>query len=699
MLDTPKTGIAADVLSMEEEISAESAKALIEMINEGAMVGDLYKMDYRECVATIHDTLRQRVGGIPMGCFLLASRLVPGSTPQIDDEDAGIILLRVTGQARLPNAGDTDFGRFNASQRAADTDRHWDDDTKTDQFTLNQLRFAGLACRVIGTFRIDGSGQHPKLVFGNDISNFYSGRGMKVYKPSGAALAAIVNFSRSPQGVAERAMRIGHVRYAASLSHNAGNAVEVKLDPSDLLARRTALFGMSRTGKSNTTKIVASRVFQLRGSRTADVRVGQLIFDVNGEYANENVQDSDGKNASALRNISLSKAADKGDVVTYGLTEHPNDPGRRIVKINFYGTDPSSWMDEDEVRSKLDPLVIGKQKIDQILAEESSKYIKTFRDTHVDAPDNLDRSSSVRYQRFITVYRAILHKAGFKPPANMQRARLQGLFSRELLVAMRTAGGEFSIAADILGENEAGWDQVGDAFKSLRSFIAEEAAYRAFNQDYASRKEGRSWADDRLTGLLALLEYPNGPRSFRRLQDEHDPRSTSDYARDIVDDLVAGRLVIFDQSTGDPESNRNAAERIMWSLFNRQKSTFTLGSTVPDVLVYAEEAHNLLPNGTKVDLQNIWSRVAKEGSKYRIGFVYATQEPSSIQDNILKNTDNWFIAHLNNSDETHQIRKYFDFEDFEDSILQVPEPGFIRMRTLSNPYTVPVQIEAFKLKV
>ncbi len=169
-------------------------KRLAGHLRRERQVGDVLKLDYSKAVVVVHDRLRRDVGGLPLGCFLVATRLDPGSAPEPDREDTSFILLRVLGPPSLPNQTDTDRDRFEAARRAADRAEHWDDRTTTDQFTLNLLRFAGLRCRVLGTFLLKQIAGSWQMCFGPDLANFYSGRGLKVYKPDPALLSTIVNY-------------------------------------------------------------------------------------------------------------------------------------------------------------------------------------------------------------------------------------------------------------------------------------------------------------------------------------------------------------------------------------------------------------------------------------------------------------------------------------------------------------------------
>src|SRR5262249_40110982 len=151
-------------------------------------------------------------------------------------------------------------------------------------------------------------------------------------------------------------------------------------------------------------------------------------------------------------------------------------------------------------------------------------------------------------------------------------------------------------------------------------------------------------------------------------------------------------------SIGDPYIQGLFSERICRAIFTDSLGRFTRAEPNNFVQFYFEEAHNLFPKKEDKDLTQIYNRIAKEGAKLNLGLVYATEEVSSISSNILKATQNWFIAHLNNEDETRELKKYYDFCDFTDALVrfsQDTDKGFVRMKTYSSPYIVPVQIDRF----
>lgn len=157
--------------------------------------------------------------------------------------------------------------------------------------------------------------------------------------------------------------------------------------------------------------------------------------------------------------------------------------------------------------------------------------------------------------------------------------------------------------------------------------------------------------------------------------------------------MDSGKIVILDLSVGPVEIRSVLSERIARQLFELQMSKLHEGKQPKNIVLYVEEAHNLI--GKKADLTNTWPRIAKEGAKARIAFVYATQEPSSVHPNILANTENWFVTHLNNDDELKTLGKFYDFSDFVNSLKAAQDVGFARIKTLSSPFVIPTQINRF----
>ena len=118
--------------------------------------------------------------------------------------------------------------------------------------------------------------------------------------------------------------RVGTVRYTSTdrLHRRDDRAVKVPVfvQPSDFLARRTAVLGMTRTGKSNMIKQMVSVVKRVADESKA--KIGQVIYDINGEYANANQQDQ-----GALADIY------PDSTVRYRMLE---TPGFMELRTNFY---------------------------------------------------------------------------------------------------------------------------------------------------------------------------------------------------------------------------------------------------------------------------------------------------------------------------------------------------------------------------
>ncbi|MGD0352322.1 MAG: DUF87 domain-containing protein [Dehalococcoidia bacterium] len=651
--------------------------ASIDIFQEGkkkeTFIGRPFYLDYNKACLLVADSWKRKVGGIPQGAFLLAFY-------ENEENVSEALLLRALGPTKLPTDSDVVSSMI---EYYKDNTKTAGKETQLDDFTRYEFSFSGLECRALGTFYKD---RKDNTTFGADVENFYSAHNYSVYKPTGNILEVISNLRDAayiPGNPAD--VRLGRVRYSSSQRfQEKEDDVPVYVSPKDFLGKRTALFGMTRTGKSNTVKKIIQAtvdISQKAKSKLAegakDVQdnldpfiddgspkypVGQIIFDMNGEYANANLQDA----GTAIFELY------KQDVIRYSVLEKPDF---KVMKTNFY-TD----------------ILAGFDLVKSYIQYDAGDYVKSFTSIDLQEPeDKQDFSASTRYERKVAAYLCCLYQAGFKAPKDF-KVKFSG---NKELQAIAPSDPEKGMTLP----EAAGWfSNVWDEYDDFQFFA-----------DY-KKKSGHEWADEDLKAILIFLSRKTKPggnptvsgyKKLRGIINLHTQTVEKPFQKDIKDSLREGKIVIIDLSQGEPDIQRLYSERICAEIFQDAMQRFTSNKPNNFLQFYFEEAHNLFPRKEDKDLSQIYNRLAKEGAKLNLGLIYATQEVSSISPNILKNTQNWFIAHLNNEDELREIRKYYDFSDFAESLIRFnasTDKGFVRMKTYSNPFVVPVQIDRFIVK-
>lgn len=616
---------------------------------EDTFVGRPFYFDYETVKVLVNDKWKHRVGGVPAGAFLLCA---------YDGEESveEMVLVRVVGPTPLPTdseviASMVDYYKEGPPPGPGGT-------RKLDSFTRYEFQFSGLECRVLGTYYR----QEGVTCFGADVETFYSAHNYSVYKPKGKVLEYIVNF-REGNGIpgGKEQVRLGCVRYSASRRLDAGAEVPIYVSALDFVGKRTALFGMTRTGKSNTVKKILESVKDLSDKELVlDGQplkpIGQIIFDINGEYANVNQQD-DGTAIFELFEDCTTR---------YSLLEKT---GFTVMKLNFYRD-----------------IEAGFGLFQGFLGDDGSDYVRSFLSIDLSETAADDHSAKTRRARLLAAYKACLFRAGFA--AGNETVRFPG-------------NQELNELSNIDPSKGISIEKAADWFS---------AVWDAYNGDFFTkykRDKGREWADEDLKAVLVMLtrkKVPGGTAGvsgYRKLQPfkaYHSPANEGSFEDDIVGRLRKGEIIIIDLSQGDPKLQATYSERICRRIFNDAMQRFIDNEPANYIQMYFEEAHNLFPKKDDKDLSQIYNRLAKEGAKLRLGLVYATQEVSSISSNVLKNTQNWFVSHLNNQDELREVQKFYDFEDFVESLRRAPDRGFIRMKTYSNAFIVPVQIDRFSAK-
>ena len=201
------------------------------------------------------------------------------------------------------------------------------------------------------------------------------------------------------------------------------------------------------------------------------------------------------------------------------------------------------------------------------------------------------------------------------------------------------------------------------------------------------------------SAILEFLEPNTGRSGFGiivRYRPYHD-ESAVDYTTNILRQLDEGLTVILDLGNADEILMTYFARQLSEAVFYHQTNKFTTNSLGNHfVQLYFEEAHNLFGFNDNSDETRIYRRFAKEGAKYHIGMVYSTQSPSTVNSDLLAQTENFFIAHLASQDDTNKLAKVnIAYDSIKNDILQAKTPGYMRMLTRSHRFVVPMQARRF----
>jgi hypothetical protein len=642
---------------MEREDANERAKRTSEM----RFVGYVLELGFDSAKIITSDPYKLAVGGIPRGSFLIMTPVHAGDTPP------HFTLLRVTGVSTTPLSNQVQQTYFELHKKSM---------PELDVWTQSELQWGALDCDVLGMFYADPQNMQ-RLQFSGDVNNVVSAHRYKVFAPDDALLRLIVNGMVKPEDRAE----IGALRTMECGLFSTGSppAIPVQISMRDFKGCRTAMFGKTRLGKSNVVKLLAQGMLN---ATAADNSVGQLIFDINGEYANDNPQDG---------NRSLRSANEKRCKV-YALTKRDETPSEPL-RLNFY-EQPASTIG-----------ILG-----GLLAQDNraSGYIASFASVQlpeIDAVASLSFGEKTRPVRKILMYWAILHKAGYG--ADVARLRSLGItvprcalfdpgFDEELRTAAYTAIQPKRMQD---GEPPPGPTSL-DALVSELEVIAEFRRRDEKNPLFGPKgKSGRPLFDPDDVALLDFLAPGvgrSGPTVIRPYREFH-----SEQARDFIQQILAlldkGQTVILDLGNATEQIRRYFADMLSRAVFSHQEGKFVSNALNGRyVQLYFEEAHNLFPPDSK-DFTDVYARFAKEGAKFHIGMVYSTQSPSTINRELLAQTENFFVGHLSSQEETKSLAKVqIAFAGVEEDILRAKTPGYMRMLTMSHRFVVPTQAYRFE---
>jgi hypothetical protein len=521
-----------------------------------------------------------------------------------------------------------------------------------------------LRCAILGSFNQAPNPEAP-WGFTSQISLHKPASAFRVYAPSPKVLQGLVNGTLPPQGL----MDFGRLRYNEQ-SDWGKQAIYTRINIKDMVTKRTAMLGKTRLGKSNVVKLIAQGMLDYTATTQ---NVGQLLFDVSGEYSNTNPPEGE---------ITLA-SHNRGRCIAYFLTERQGNADGRLLRFNFFQT-PAQTL--DVMRELLPPVVAESESVRGVLTCRMADLAPVPHESEV---------TRLKHLRKVMLLWAVLDAAGFAYHPEHLKSWLDSLG----FATPYNPG--FS-----MGLRQAAYQAIHNhpapaVPNTMANLIVEMNTLARFRLTYANdphlTAQGRPVFDNEENILMRFLcaEGGQGPYQLRSCLPYHSPIA-EDFTQHILSSLDEGRTVIVDLSNAPDRVVRYFAQKMCMAIFAEQEHKFNLNSLAGRYIqIYFEEAHDIFPIQGSL-MTNVYSRFAKEGAKFHIGIAYATQSPTTINPDLLAQTENFFIGHMSSQKEVDCICELqVAFQGCENAIRFNRTPGLMQVLTQSHRYVVPMQANLY----
>ena len=217
-------------------------------------------------------------------------------------------------------------------------------------------------------------------------------------------------------------------------------------------------------------------------------------------------------------------------------------------------------------------------------------------------------------------------------------------------------------------------------------------------KSYFGTSDGKPYFNKSEEAMLAILDENanwSGTKKFTRFSKYHSKTGGAVF-KDVVQNALQGKTVLLDLAMGDLDVRTTMSDLVCRELLSKMMNLFMKNELNNKFIVlYFEEAHNLFPRDDRGLGDNIYNKLAKEGAKFNISMVYATQSMSTLSPDLLKNTENFIVTHLDDDREVKELQHKRAFRDIASDVERIQQKGYVQMKTLSLPLALPVQIKRF----